>query len=370
MLPLLCALIAVFLARGEKTLEIRAGVAVAPGDEFGAAVFEGLSRFESPFVFELYTLDDTAVLEEMVMTGEMECAYIISPEFLARMRNGRADGGVVRLISPRSVFHVLADETIFASVLWQTAPETNRGLLAGVLGLEPELAAEIVRESFAYYQEHDDIFLAPIYIYHGQEESGEAPASRGAGARLLHGVIALFLLAGGIWALPCFIKEKPALFPRLSRAGARRYLLGVGGAIFLMGMIQGALALAVIRALHPAALRGLPAELGWLAAYQLAVSMAGLAVLAILRRSDLIYGVGVFLLLLTAALGGVALDLAELGPAFAGVSRFFISSGYIDGALGGGLQNLIPLAAAVLGGAALALTLAGRAERRNNGANA
>ena len=365
LLPLICGLAGLYLSGGGEALQIRVGVSVQEGDAFAQAVYDGLSRFDSPIIFELYTPQDADFLEREVAAGRMECAYLISPELGQSLRRGRARGGIVLLESPHTVMDMLAGEMILASLLREIAPQMNVELLVDVLELSPEQAEEIVAQKYAFYSERAEIFLQPIFHYQdaaGGPQAGSRPGFP-AGARALHGVIALFLLAGVVWSLPGLIRETPGILRRLPPGPARAFMLGTGLAILLVGLMQGALGLLALAVTYPAALSGAFTGFVMLCAYLLCLSFLAGVVILLVKKCDGVYAGGSFVLLLTAVMGGVFIDLGEISPSLAGVSALFPSNHYIAGVLGGGVLPLVWLLTAALACACLTFFLAARRGR-------
>ena len=361
LLPLVCALAGSYLSGGGEVVQIRVGIAIAQGDEFGNALYEGLQRFDSPIVFERHTLENRAYLEREVAAGRMECAYLISPDLGASLRRGRARGGIEVLTSPQTMLDMLAGEMILASMLREISPQMSRELLTEVLGLDEAAADEIVARKYAYYNERAEMFLAPVFFYRGGAQAVEPPSAP-VGARVLHGVVALFVLAGVIWSLPGLIGETPGILRRLSPGAARAFMLGTAAALFFTGLIQGALGLAALAITHPAVVGALPATAALLTGYLLSLSLAGTAAILLLNRSDIVYAGGSFLLLLTALLGGAIIDLGEISPHLGSLSVIFPSRYYIGGVLTGSLRYLSALLA--FAGVFAALSVALTAKRK------
>lgn len=359
LLPALCLPLALFYAAGESTLSFQVGVVADPEDAFAMAVWEGLGSQDSQLTFSFYSIETLPQVEEAVATGDLDCAFWLTPELSADAAMGRGRGSVILLRSPGSIAYPLARELLFASFYRECAPWMATDLIEQVLEVSSDEAKAFVEERFAYYQEADVFMEAEYHTWQGrgyQPDAASSPSSPAAGSRLLHGLIALFILAGIFYALPPLIREQKGILGRLSPPMSRRYLLGVAGALALQALPQGLLALLATAAVYPSALGGLWAELGWLVAYLIALSLAGSGLALLLPRGDLIYSGGVFLLLLTAALGGVALDLGEIGPTLGTLSRVFPSSGYISGAMGGAVD---PIGMLGWGGLGLALMLSG-----------
>lgn len=354
--PALCLALSLFFARGEQSLAIRIGVVA--GDDFGRAVFREIVREDSPLVFTLYGPEELPALTGQVAVGGLECVYVLAKPSAEDLAYGKAPGAITLIRSPGTVAHPLAGELVFGAFFRECAPHMAASLLEQVLEFSPQEAAAFVEERFLSYGE-SDIFLSPQYTYHGAQAA--VPAQTTSGARLLHGLIALFLLAGALYAVPPMAREQTGLLCRLSPSGARQYLMGAAGGLAAQGLIQGILCLAAVAAVHPEALGGARDELLWLAAYALSLGLAATGFSLLLRRGDLVYSGGIFLLLLTALLGGALVDLGEIGPALGGVSRLFASSGYISGALGA--ADAAALAVTGLAGLALILLLAGKRNR-------
>lgn len=342
LLPLVCALAGLYLSGGGEVVQIWVGVSADEGDAFGQAIYDGLARFDSPILFELYTSEDIDFLEREVAAGRMECAYLISPQLGQNLRRGRALEGIMLLESPHTVMDILAGEMILASMLREIGPQMNIELLIEILGLSEEQAVEIVARKYAYYDERAEIFMEPLFFYQSGGAFGEEP-SLPAGVRALHGVIALFLLAGVIWSLPGLIRETPGILRRLPPGPAIAFVFGTVLTILLIGLMQGALGIIALAATYPAALSAVPVELTMLAAYMLSLSMAGIAATLLIKKPDLVYAGGSFILILTAVLGGVFVDLGEISPSLAGISAIFASRHYIGGVTGAGLRSLPPL---------------------------
>ena len=338
LLPAVCALAGLYLSGGGEVFQIRVGVSIYDGDSFGRALYDGLERFDGPIIFERHA--DADFLDREVAAGRMECAYLISPQLGQNLYRGRARGGITLLEHPNTIMDVLAGEMILASMLREIAPQMNRELLADILNLDPDHAAEFVARKYAYYDARPEIFLQPVFQYHtGGGVQAEPPLPTG--ARVLHGMIALLLLAGVIWSLPGLVRESPGILRRLPPGPSRAFMFGTGLGIFLVGLMQGALGLIALAAVYPAALVGGFTVLSMLCAYLLCLSLSAVAAILVLRRSDVIYAGGSFLLILTAVLGGVFIDLAEVSPPLAVVSALFPTRHYIDGVLGVSLISLL-----------------------------
>ena len=164
-------------------------------------------------------------------------------------------------------------------------------------------------------------------------------------ARALHGVIALFLLAGVIWALPPLARESPGILRKLPPGKSRVFMLGTALALMFTGLLTGVLGLAAIALTHPAAISSLPHTGVMLAAYLLCLSLGGSAAVLLAPRPGAIYPAGIFLLIFTAALGGPLIDLGEVSSHLVVISAVFPSWHYIDGALSGGGRPLLLLLA-------------------------
>jgi len=333
-LPIICAAAGLYFSRGGDVIQIRVGIAVEENDSFGAAIYEGLERFDGPIVFELHSLENIAFLEREVASGRMDSAYIISPELKSNLYRGRARGGIEVLTSPQTFVDILAGEMIAASMLREIAPQMNIELLVEVLRISEYEAIAIIAQKYAYYDAHPEIFMEPVFFYmDGARAGAETPVS--AGGRILHGVIALYLLAGVIWSLPALIRETPGILRRLPPSSARAFMLGTGAAILLIGLGQGVLGLIALSITYPPALAGIPAAMIPLIGYMTALSLAATTAALAIRQQAVIYAGGSFLLLLTAALGDVFLTLGEISPQLGRISAFFPSRYYIGGVMGG-----------------------------------
>ena len=360
LLPLVCGLAGLYFSAGGEIWQVRVGVVIHEGDLFGEGIYEGLGRFESPILFVRYGPEDIPYLEREVAGGRLACAYLIAPDLGDRLNRGRAIGGITLIRSPQTVVDILAGEMILASVLRQAAPEINRGLLTELLEIPPDLAEEMTRAGHAYYDARPELFLEPVFAYANGQGAGEP--SPPPGGRLLYGLIALFGLAGVIWSLPAQIREAPGILRRLPPGSAVAYVWGTGLGIWLCGLAAGTLGLLAAALTHPAVgFLGLPFLLT--AGYLLALSMGGMAVVLLLKRPDLVYGGGGFALILTAALGGVFVDLGEINRLVGRVSLLFPSWYYMRGLAGGGPVILLLLLAFAAAGGLISAFLAGRVRR-------
>ncbi|MCL2857140.1 MAG: ABC transporter permease [Oscillospiraceae bacterium] len=339
LLPLVCAAAGLYLAGEGEVLEMRVGVALEPGDDFSERIYAELSRFEGPVAFERHSPGNRDYLEREVAAGRMEAAYLIPPGLDETMRGGRIMGNIEVLTSPRAVLDGLAGEIILASMLREASPQMNIELIARILRLPPEQAEEIVAELYAYYNAREYIFLEPVFVYHAAGEAdGILPLP--VEARALHGIIALFLLAGVIWALPTLARETPGILRKLPPGGNRVFMLGTAFALTLTGLLQGVFGLAAIALTHPAAISSLPVSAIMLAAYLLCLGLGGSAAVLLAPCPGAVYPAGIFILIFTAALGGPLIDPGEVSPRLAVIPTIFPSWYYIGGALGGTLQPL------------------------------
>lgn len=341
MLLLCCTLMAAYQRGAGEVLSMRVGVVVSPGDSFGEGIYDSLERFESPIVFERYAPEDLPILEQEIETGGLQCAFVLSPDFRQSLSGNGANGSIELIKSPHTVVGALAGELLYASVLREYLSEITSGLLQEVLDIGDETAAGLVAESFAYYEENGDIFLQPIYRYSGQEGE-ESPRPDG---RFFHGVVALFLLAGMLYALPPLLKETPSLLRRMSLGKAVLYDLGLAVGLIVTGVLQVLPAFAAVWILFPDWLAAPGWELAWLLVYQAALAFGATAATLLLRRANIVHAGGVFLLLLTVVFGGVVFDPAEISCSLAVVAWVFPSSGYIAGVTGGSAMPLFLLLA-------------------------
>ena len=339
LLPIVCAIAGLYLAGEGEVLGVRVGVGIQPGDGFGERLYAGLARFEGPIVFERHDLDERAYLEREVAAGRMEAAYLISPQLEENLSAGHASGGIEVLSSPRAMLDTLAGEIVLASMLREVSSQVSLELLTTILEMPPEQAEEVASRLYAYYAGREYIFLEPLFAYHraGAQASGYPPPP--VEARALHGIIALFLLAGVIWSLPPLAREVPGILRRLPAGKSRVFMLGVALALTVTGLLQGALGLSAIALTHPAAISSLPVSAVMLASYLLCLGLLGSSAV-LLARAGAIYPAGIFVLIFTAVLGGPLIDLGEISPRLAVISIVFPSWHYIDGALRGDLQQL------------------------------
>jgi len=231
---------------------------------------------------------------------------------------------------------------ILASVLREVSPQMNIELLTEILGLPDDRADMIVGQLHEFYSGRAEIFMQPVFAYQGGTAQGEAPTSP-AGMRALHGVIALFLLAGMIWSLPGSIREMSGMLRRLPPGAATAFVFGNVAATMLAGLTAAALGLLALALTHPAAL-GPPGRLAvMLVLYLLCLGLAGAALSLLLKTPDVVYAGGSFLLILTAVLGGVFFDLAEISPSLGWGSAVSASGRYVTGVMSGSGSAAIAL---------------------------
>lgn len=346
LLPLLCFGLGSFFASGQEALTIRAGIVLLEeGDPFTEGIYTGMDTQNSPVEFVRYTPEELPQVESLVASGSLDCAFLLEPGLPRQVELGRWRDKITLLKSPSSVGHVLAGEMLFSSFFRSCAPIIGENLLEEELGIPPAEAAAYVAEQFARYGEMD-IFMEPVFTVVSADGSRSAPP---AGARALHGLVALFLLACILYSLPALIRDRDAVLLRLPPKKARAYLLGCACGLALVVALQGLLGLGALALVHPGALGGIGAEIGWLAAYLLALSLAGVGVGLLLSKGELFYVAAPFLLLLTAVLGGVFLDMGEIGPLFGALGRLFPSAGYLAGAMGTGAHPASLIAASAVG---------------------
>jgi len=338
LLPLVCIAAGLYLAGEGDVLGVRVGVALELGDDLGERLYAGLTRFEGPIIFERHGLEARAYLEREVAAGRMEAAYLIPPQLDETLRAGQVTDSIEVLTSPRAVLDTLAGEIVLASLLREVSAQSGRELLVEILGVPPERAEEIVAQLYEHYAIHGDIFLEPVFAYHAVGPVPPAPPP--VEARALHGVVALFLLAGVIWSLPPLAGEAQGILRRLPPGSSRVFMLGTAFALTLTGFAQGMLGLAAIALTHPAAISSLPVAVTMLAVYTLCLGLGGGVAILLAPRPGVVYPAGIFVLIFSAALGGPLIDLAEISPRLSPVSAAFPSWHYIHGALGGSLQPL------------------------------
>lgn len=350
LLPLVCGVLGGYFASGQEAVLLRVGVVLTPGDPFTQVVYDGMETEGAPVVFSRYRPEDLALLEGQVASGALECAFILEPGAPDQAYLGRWRDKVTLIKSPATVGHVLAGEMLFASFFRECGPLIGQALLEELLEVPSAQAADYMAERFAHYR-GADIFMEPEFST--VTVAGQTAAPSG-GARPLHGLIALFGAATALYCLPVLIRERDSLLPRLGRRQARGYLLGTACALAALCAAQGALGLGALALTCPAALGSPAAEVGWLLAYTLAIALAGTGACLLLPKGELLYGGAPFLLLLTAVLGGVFVDMGEIGPLFGALSRLFPSAGYLAGVLGRGRDAAV---LGAFGGAGLGLVL-------------
>lgn len=321
-----------FLQREASVLSIKVGIVYDEQNELSQRLFDSLLD-NKEISFEQFenSEEGRAELESMIKTGKLECGYIIHDDMAAQIKKGNLAGLITLVKSPQTVADAAINEMFYSAfVKTATAEITTAEIRKAFKGLDYDQIKRLIDERVAEYY-GQDIFVKGNYSYENGVYVEQTEQTNPFPKRLLHGIIALFLLISVVFMLPRFIDEKKSSFLRkLGFAGACRYYFSLFLSMFFANFIFGAVSIYIIKYFYPQALSGLSAEIAVLSLYTAAICTMGVFIVGLLKKSDWIYASSIFVLIITVSLGGIVFDVGEIVPMLSKISDCFPTSSYIN----------------------------------------
>lgn len=322
-----------FLKMNQSILNIKVGIIYDEQDELSQNLFDSLLD-NKEISFEQFenTEAGNAELEHMIKTGKLECGYIIHDDIAKKVKSGRLTELITLVKSPQTVADVAINEMFYAAFLKVSmANITTAELMGAFKKLDYDETKKLISEKIAEYYEKEDMFVKGNYSYQNGTYTDYNEQTSPFPKRLLHGIIALFMLISAMFMLPRFIDEKKNSFSKkLGFAGTCRYYFSLFLSLFFANFIFGVISLYLIKLYYPQALAEMPIEISMLALYIGAVCAMGVFAIGLLKKSDWIYSGSIFILIITISFGGIVFDIGEIVPLFAKISDCFATSNYIN----------------------------------------
>lgn len=342
LLPLAVYGCASFLQSDASILRIKVGVIYDRRDELSQNLLNAVLENEE-ISLEYFENDEAgrAEMESMIKTGELECGYIIHSDIAEQVKAGKLTELITLVKSPQTVADAAVNEMFCAAFLKAgMANITTAEILKVFKQLDYDETKEIITEKIAEYEDMD-IFVKGDYSYRDGVYTEQTEQASPFSKRLLHGIIALFLLTATMFMLPRFIDEKQRSFSkRLGFTGACKYYFSLLLSLFSADFIFGLISIFLIRLFYPQALSGIVTEITLLSLYIAAVCAAGVFIICLLDNSDWIYAASIFILIIVIALGGIIFDIGEIVPLLSRPADHIATSGYINYIIYGDIKYL------------------------------
>lgn len=332
---------------GSKTdvISVRIGVVWDKADLYAKSIYENIIKAEG-IALQSFDFDEAAIAEELVKTGDLECAYVINGGLGEKIERGEISGIIQLIKSPATLADAVVNEMVYSSVIKSFSAQITSNELAKNLGVDYNETMKVIEEKTIEYYNLDaktNFVTASDSFKKGAEEFDLIQILA---ARVLHGVIAIFILTAIMFMLPKFIEEKRDGFAaKLGILGLCKYYFSFFLSLFVINMIFGIGAIFVAKAMYPAGIMATDIEIAALCAYTAVVCMLGVFIVNLLNKSDLIYAAFIFVLIINIFFGGVIFDLNEISRAMGDVSGCFASSMYISAVLNSGVSYIYGLAA-------------------------
>jgi|GEM_PF-2337546 len=299
---------------------------------------------------------------EVVEKGEMECVYVLAQDFDARIEAGDLWGIVTLIHSPGSVVYPLVNEAVYGAVFESCASLLAADVLAGILEVD---AAGLLEELETRMDGYGD-GGQPVLPDSGYSQGKEA-AHQGEGRRIVHGVMALLLLTLVMLILPALIEEKEAVFIQLVLKKQYIYSLSLFLALFVLGLVAGALFLLTAGLVNFTVLYPAGHELAALALYACSLGAMGTAIFILGKDGNLLNTAFIFIFLIVLVAGGVFFDPMEVGKAYALWTGVVWTNSYLRLLSSNNFQSSMPMAAAALLSLAAGILRLWAADRKRNG---
>ena len=333
-LPLVLFFCGALIKSQEEAISIRAGIVYDEGDPWQNTLFTNITA-RPDITWVGFSPGESVMMEEQVKTGRLACGYIFHEDMERRISQGRMTDLITLVRSPQSIGSKLISESVFAALLELAASDLAANELVRAFAVPYDQAYPYVTEKIMGYSTTQN-FVHPETVYAQGGEGPEETDDALIGQRVLHGIIALFILTALTFMLPRFIAEKQSgIAIKLGYAGACQYYGSLFLSMVCLILVFGLLSLLMLTQYYPAAVKDFGMEALLLLAYTAAMAMLASLLIQLLSKSDWIYAAYVFILILTFCLGGIVLDLGEINPWLGTIANCLPSSAYINGALYG-----------------------------------
>ena len=286
-----------------------------------AALTSILDHGDPDSLFSFKGFEEMNELRAGVVSGDLECAYVIPADLFDRMRDGDKKNLIPVLTSPKSSLTALVSETVYAAIFDCLSGPIfldylkDRSALADVT---PDLISEeeVLREQAAHQQDGSTF----SFLYENTPKS-HAVSRNAVLLSPLKGLLAvIILLAGFTGALTYYNAAENPLYARLSVRVVMILapmllcsLLAFLCIIFIPGLAEG----------------NIFAELGRLILYQLICLAFLLLITTLIRGRSVIYAFMPVYLLSCLIFSPVFIDLGQFIPMMRTLKWVFMSSFYL-----------------------------------------